>query len=182
MNNNTYNPLLADPCPFVSYDPFSLNPSKALLTQCLKNFKYQCYEIIRQKQELKKENEATQAICLPFYEQRHEQLIKLIKLYEFRIRIAGKKNRQVSNGISQEDIERARQYPVRDLYTGKTRQFGRRLVGKCPFHPDDKPSFVIYEDNRGFHCFGCGANGNSITFVMKKNNLNFIEAVKYLIK
>ena len=47
----------------------------------------------------------------------------------------------------------------------------------CPFHSENTPSLKIYPGNRGFHCFGCGAHGDVITFVMKYLNLSFAQAV-----
>ena len=48
----------------------------------------------------------------------------------------------------------------------------------CPFHSgDNSPSLKIYPGNRGFHCFGCGAHGDVIKFVMMLFNLSFAQAV-----
>lgn len=57
---------------------------------------------------------------------------------------------------------------------------GRNLVGLCPFHSEKTPSFNLYPENGSFYCFGCGAGGDVITFVMKIENLDYIEAVKFL--
>nr|WP_316622043.1 DNA primase [uncultured Ruminococcus sp.] len=57
---------------------------------------------------------------------------------------------------------------------------GRDLVGLCPFHGEKTPSFHIRTENGLFHCFGCGAGGDVITFVMKIENLDYMEAVKFL--
>lgn len=57
---------------------------------------------------------------------------------------------------------------------------GRNLVGLCPFHGEKTPSFNIYTENGSFYCFGCGAGGDVITFVMKIENLDYMEAVKFL--
>ncbi len=57
---------------------------------------------------------------------------------------------------------------------------GRNLVGLCPFHGEKTPSFNIYTENGSFYCFGCGAGGDVITFVMKIENLDYLEAVKFL--
>ena len=57
---------------------------------------------------------------------------------------------------------------------------GRSLVGLCPFHGEKTPSFHITTENGLFHCFGCGAGGDIITFVMKIENLDYMEAVKFL--
>jgi DNA primase catalytic core len=48
---------------------------------------------------------------------------------------------------------------------------------KCPFHEDDKPSLKVYTDTDTFNCFGCGANGDAIEFIQKKENLNKHQAL-----
>ena len=57
---------------------------------------------------------------------------------------------------------------------------GRNLVGLCPFHGEKTPSFNIYTENGSFYCFGCGTGGDVITFVMKIENLDYMEAVRFL--
>lgn len=57
---------------------------------------------------------------------------------------------------------------------------GRLSKGLCPFHNEKTPSFVVYEDTRSFYCFGCGKGGDAITFVRDIENLEYIEAVKFL--
>ena len=57
---------------------------------------------------------------------------------------------------------------------------GRNLVGLCPFHGEKTPSFNIYTENGSFYCFGCGTGGDVITFVMKRENLDYLEAVSFL--
>jgi DNA primase len=57
---------------------------------------------------------------------------------------------------------------------------GRGFVGLCPFHDDKNPSFHVNDDIGVFHCFGCGAGGDIIGFVMKYKNLSFKEAVDEL--
>lgn len=57
---------------------------------------------------------------------------------------------------------------------------GRGFVGLCPFHDDKNPSFHVNDDIGVFHCFGCGAGGDIIGFVMRYNNLSFKEAVSEL--
>lgn len=60
------------------------------------------------------------------------------------------------------------------------RRRGRTYTGLCPFHSEKTPSFVVYPENSSFYCFGCGAGGDAITFVKKINNLDYIEAVRFL--
>jgi DNA primase len=57
---------------------------------------------------------------------------------------------------------------------------GREFAGLCPFHNEKTPSFYVVEDKSFFHCFGCGAHGDVVGFVMRANNLDFIEAVEKL--
>ena len=57
---------------------------------------------------------------------------------------------------------------------------GRNMVGLCPFHGEKTPSFNIYTESGSFYCFGCGAGGDVITFIMKIENLDYVEAVKFL--
>jgi DNA primase len=57
---------------------------------------------------------------------------------------------------------------------------GREYAGLCPFHNEKTPSFYVVDDKNFFHCFGCGAHGDAIGFVMRSENLDFIEAVERL--
>src|ERR1700686_3636015 len=57
---------------------------------------------------------------------------------------------------------------------------GRELAGLCPFHHEKTPSFYVVEDKGFFHCFGCGAHGDAIGFVMRADNLDFVEAIERL--
>ena len=57
---------------------------------------------------------------------------------------------------------------------------GRNLVGLCPFHNEHTPSFNLYPESGSFYCFGCGAGGDVITFVRRIENLDYMEAVKFL--
>jgi DNA primase len=56
---------------------------------------------------------------------------------------------------------------------------GRQWKGCCPFHGEKTPSFYVYEDGH-YHCFGCGAHGDAIGFVMQAEGAGFMEAVERL--
>ena len=60
------------------------------------------------------------------------------------------------------------------------RQQGSRFIGLCPFHREKSPSFSVSPQNQFYYCFGCGAGGNVIGFVMKIENYAFPDAVKHL--
>ena len=54
---------------------------------------------------------------------------------------------------------------------------GRNWFGLCPFHGEQTPSFSVSQDKQIFHCFGCGAGGNAITFIMDIEQIPFPDAV-----
>ncbi len=57
---------------------------------------------------------------------------------------------------------------------------GANYIARCPFHTEKSPSFSVSRNKQMFHCFGCGASGNAISFLMDFNHLDFVEAVEDL--
>ena len=57
---------------------------------------------------------------------------------------------------------------------------GSNFKGLCPFHSERTPSFVVYKDTQSFYCFGCGAGGDVISFIMRQENLDYVSAVEFL--
>jgi DNA primase len=57
---------------------------------------------------------------------------------------------------------------------------GANFMGLCPFHGEKSPSFSVSPSKQFYHCFGCGKNGNAISFLMDHAGMTFIEAVKDL--
>lgn len=57
---------------------------------------------------------------------------------------------------------------------------GRNSMVLCPFHSEKTPSMMIYRDNQSFYCFGCGAGGDVLSFIMQAENLGYVEAIKML--
>lgn len=62
----------------------------------------------------------------------------------------------------------------------RLKQNGRDFTGLCPFHKEKSPSFHVNRDKQVFHCFGCGAGGGLMQFVMRIEGLDFVEALKLL--
>ncbi|MBS7298406.1 MAG: DNA primase [Eubacteriales bacterium] len=62
----------------------------------------------------------------------------------------------------------------------RLKQSGRDFSGLCPFHKEKSPSFHVNRDKQVFHCFGCGAGGGLMQFVMRIEGLDFVEALKLL--
>ena len=62
------------------------------------------------------------------------------------------------------------------------RKAGQNYKGLCPFHAEKTPSFMVSQIKQIFHCFGCGAGGDVVSFLMKHENLSFGEAIRYIAK
>ena len=56
------------------------------------------------------------------------------------------------------------------------------LKGLCPFHSEKTPSFTVYPANNSYYCFGCGAGGDQISFIMRMEHLDYPDAVEFLAK
>ena len=59
---------------------------------------------------------------------------------------------------------------------------GSNLVGNCPFHSERTPSFTVFPATSSYYCFGCGAGGDVVTFVMQTENIEYREAIEFLAK
>ena len=57
---------------------------------------------------------------------------------------------------------------------------GSNYQAPCPFHSERTPSFTVFPATKSFYCFGCGAGGDVITFVMRAENVDYVDAVKIL--
>jgi DNA primase len=62
----------------------------------------------------------------------------------------------------------------------KLKKAGKNYQACCPFHNEKSPSFTVSQDKQFYHCFGCGAHGNAIGFLMEYDNLEFVEAIEDL--
>ncbi len=69
-----------------------------------------------------------------------------------------------------------------DLINGRVqlKKAGRDYQACCPFHDEKTPSFTVSREKQFYHCFGCGAHGNSIGFLMEYDNMGFLDAVEEL--
>ena len=57
---------------------------------------------------------------------------------------------------------------------------GSSFKGLCPFHNEKTPSFTVDDRKQLFHCFGCGAGGDVVSFIMQKEGLSYKESLEYL--
>lgn len=113
---------------------------------------------------------------------RTEELTAVIKRLK---RLQGVKDRRTVEGrITDAHIAQAKQVPIETYLDGNFRPMAGRLTLRCPFHNERTPSFVIYLKTNTFNCFGgCDKKGGDvIAFVMRKYELDFIKAVKFILK
>lgn len=86
-------------------------------------------------------------------------------------------------GIPEDDIRRVREASDLVSIAGERvvlRQRGRDFWGCCPFHNEKSPSFKIDPSTQLWHCFGCGEGGDVFSFVMKLDDIGFVDAVREL--
>ena len=80
---------------------------------------------------------------------------------------------------SEEVIEEVRsKNDIVDVISGyvSLKKKGSSYFGLCPFHNEKSPSFSVSRQKQMYYCFGCGAGGNVITFIMEYENFSFVEA------
>ena len=85
--------------------------------------------------------------------------------------------------IRDEDIVAVRERADIEAIVGQhvtLKRSGSSLKGLCPFHDEKSGSFYVSPARASWHCFGCGEGGDAIAFLMKVDNLTFVESVEYL--
>jgi len=85
----------------------------------------------------------------------------------------------IPDSVREEILERVNILELIGQYV-ELKKSGKNYMGLCPFHHEKTPSFSVSEDKGLFHCFGCGASGNSIGFIMKIHNFDFVQALEFL--
>jgi len=154
-------------------------------------------ELLKRKDEIEKEQKERQEIIQSMVLPKHQRFWKEIDIawfeeyfviekwikYWVHLQESTRNWKEVIGNeggkITDEDIAKAKEFLIEDMYIGTLRKSGIRLTGNCLFHEEDSPSFFIFPDN-SWWCFGCNQGGDSISFKMRLDDINFIEAVKQL--
>lgn len=112
------------------------------------------------------------------YKKRIEEVGVVLRRLRWQLDAIDGKRVESAAGITEQDKDAARAVPIIDFV--KHKRAGSTYLTECIFHNDTHPSLTIFKDNR-FKCFACGAHGDSIDFIKKLHNLEFIDAVKWLL-
>lgn len=156
----------------MKYDPFEvLQPPKSMIKDCIKAFNEQARLLLEVIRELRQTGIADWLV--EEKEREHKQLTHKIRTYQHYL------NDEPLSNDRELLLSQAKARPISELFNGKLTKRAGRFYGKCPFHDDSSPSFVIYANN-SFHCFGCNANGDSLDFIMKRDNIDFNQALRFL--
>jgi len=135
------------------------------------------------------EGELQNELWAELYTLEVEQLIhkRKIALERINSRLQPRSIQQRAGQITEDDVERARQFPIDQMYGGRLMgpESGRRF-GHCPFHQEKSASFCIHP-NKGegerWSCFGaCNEHGDAIAYKMKADKVDFLTAVRELIR
>jgi hypothetical protein len=110
-----------------------------------------------------------------------KRIEKKIKVATFQLSFL-EESKYMKEDITPADILRAKEVPIENFYTDKLMICGQRAKGKCPFHIENTSSFTVYLDQNSFYCYGCSFGGSVIDYVMKKEGIEFLSAVKFLLR
>lgn len=85
--------------------------------------------------------------------------------------------------ISEQDIEKARYSDIASIVSARVqiKKSGKNWSGCCPFHKEKSPSFTVSEQKGMYYCFGCGAGGGPIDFIMEYEGVSFPVAVEIIL-
>ncbi len=90
-------------------------------------------------------------------------------------------NKSLKDGEIEELKNKAEIFSIISGYVN-LKKTGKNFTGLCPFHKEKTPSFIVDNIKQLYHCFGCGAGGDVVSFIMKVENISFIEALEFLSK
>ncbi len=89
----------------------------------------------------------------------------------------------MSKSLKQGEVEELKgRVNIADIINGyvSLKKRGKSFLGLCPFHQEKTPSFNVDQTRQFYHCFGCGEGGDVLSFIMKIENVDFLEAVEFL--
>lgn len=172
------------------FKPEAIKPARKGLKDQLKFYKKRLREINNQQEKYYEER----IINIPWQERndfeedsnkdfdvirkRIESKIKRIMFnLSYLDELEGKADKKETKGVTEADIARAKEIPITSFI-----EVGRSGFTKCPFHPETNASFKYYANQNSWWCYSCASGGSVIDLVMKQQNIDFLSAVKFLLK
>lgn len=120
------------------------------------------------------------------FDQARAKISSKIKTIMFNLsyldELEGKGTPKIMGGVNEADIARAKEVPIMNFLSGNMIAHGGRVCTKCPFHNETNASFYVYLDQNSWWCYSCSAGGSIIDFIMRQQNVDFLTAVKFLLK
>ena len=139
------------------------------------------YSTLAEKNE--KKTGTAKLIAEVMLEQKDKQITmgckKLINFYNLALYIPS--DNPNSNIITPDQIAMAKTVPIENFMGGSPKTSGQKLFFRCPFHEEKSASFCVFLKDNTYHCFGCAESGDSIAFIRKFENLDFANAVRFLL-
>jgi hypothetical protein len=144
------------------------------------------YDVVIAKAPFQEQEKLSESSAKQF-DERRKIYVNKIKAATFNLlhldQLDGKIEAKKSGGITDIDIARAKQVPIENFYNDTLSKRGKRASGKCPFHTETDSSFMIYLDQNSWYCYGaCASGGSVVDYIMKQQGIDFISAVKFLLK
>ena len=120
------------------------------------------------------------------FDQMRSKMASKIKTIMFNLskldELDGKAKPRIMGGVSEADVARAKEVPITDFISGGMIAHRNRAVTICPFHSEKQPSLTIYLDQNSWWCYSCQSGGSVVNFIMRQQNVDFLSAVKFLLK
>ena len=173
-----------------TYAPEAITPARRGLKAQLKFLKQKIRDINLQQEEYYE----SRIVNIPWqernefqdesdreFDQMRAKVSSKIKTIMFNLshldELAGKTKPRVMGGVAEADVARAKEIPITNFI-----QVDKSGFTKCPFHNETSASFKVYKDQNSWWCYSCNSGGTIIDFIMRSNNLSFLDAVKFLLK
>jgi len=172
------------------YAPEAIKPARRGLKDKLKFYKQRIRDINTQQEEYyndrimnvpwQERNEFQEESDKDFDNMRARTNSK-IKTIMFNLsyldELGGKTKPKTMGGVSEADIAKAKEVPITNFV-----EVGHSGFAKCPFHSEKNSSFKYYKEQNSWWCYSCASGGSVIDFIMKQQNVDFLTAVKQLLK
>lgn len=168
-------------------DPIGITGKIVDLADKIQDLRFHIFKLEKLKKQYESEGKIEDARTLDLFMEEHKkELAGLQKKLEWEnLRLSSFIDKNASEKLAKwkRKVELIKSTVSMDQVVSQymsLRKSGNKFIGKCPFHDDRSPSFVVYPETSSFYCFGCRKSGDILRFVMEIEKLSFKEAVEVL--